>query len=155
MYFSIWNSPLYFKWEIPRDTKRQRHSSLFFYVSRESGFKQSSRKFKLRLHQSGETSEHKQALEKCLLKDVATLNRSARPNGNFDCSRYRHTQANCWSCNRSYSTSEATERQASAEVTQAHPGSCNTHRDASPLPKLIRTKALLDIPYGFHCYLQP
>lgn len=29
-----------------------------------------------------------------------------------------------------------------------------THHAASPLPKLIRTKALLDIPYGFHCYLQ-
>lgn len=92
---------------------RQTQQPQFFYVSRDSvtaAFNWSSHKFKLRLHQPQETSEHKQALEKWLLKDVTTLNRSALQNGNSDCSRYQHTQADCLSCNHSHSSSEATGR---------------------------------------------
>lgn len=83
----------YFKWEMPGEMKAQQPQ--FFYVIRDqvtAAFNWSSRKFKLRLPQPQETSEHKQALEKWLLKDVTTLNSSALQNGNCDCSRYRHTR---------------------------------------------------------------
>lgn len=75
---------------------------------------------------------------------MATLNRFALQKGNFDCSRYGHTRASCWSCNRSYSTSKATERQASAEVAWAHPGSWTltlvpTRCLSSQEQKLVRT----------------
>lgn len=126
-----------FKWEMPGETKAQQPQ--FFYVSRDqvtAAFNWSSRKFKLRLPQPQETREHKQALEKWLLKDVTTLNSSALQNGNCDCSRYWHTRLDDV-------TATATPDQGTGRAQLEPSQDRGTHLRAQ------ETKACLDTPCAF------
>lgn len=131
-----------FKWEMPAEMKAQQPQ--FFYVSRDqvtAAFNWSSHKFKIRLHQPQETNEHKQAIEKWLLKDVTTLNRFALQNGNSYWSRYQHTRAG-WSCNHSYSSSKATGRAQQSHRSPARTWALTSepaHCQSSGKQKLVWT----------------